>query len=206
MISFAVIHRRLDDFLSQSSSLTIELPKQTTQAVSDALKTALTAKALADHEVIGGLVSAIAKVQEGVDAVVNKMTPVGVTAPLTVESFTRDEARLGWIRLLVQAQALALDRTPAERVEVKRRQSGELKDDKGIAALLASDTAEKGLTEIDDEGLRKRFRDALRPFGSPDLEGRLQRFLDIDRLILDIARKPGPAAAAAEGQDTGAPS
>lgn len=206
MISFALIYRRLDDFLSRSSSLTIELPKQTARAVSEALKTELTASVLADRAIVDRLDAAMVQVQASVDALDAKVSPATTPAPLTVDGFARDEARLGWIRLLVQAQALALDRTPAERVEVKRRQSGELKDDKGIAALLASDTAERGLTEIDDEGLRKRFRDALRPFGSPDLEGRLQRFLDIDRLILDIARKPGPAAAAAEGQDTGAPS
>lgn len=207
MISFAVIYRRLDDFLSRSSSLTTDLPRQTTQAVSGSLKTELADRVVADLATVDGLAKAIARVQSSVEAVDAKVATAATPVPLTVEGFTRNEARLGLIRLLVQAQALSLDRTPAERVEVTRRRSGELKDDKGIAALLASETATRGLSEIGDSDLRRRFEAALQPFGSPDLEARLQRFLDIHRLILDIARaETGPAAAAAEEQKTGAPS
>jgi hypothetical protein len=88
------------------------------------------------------------------------------------------------VRLLIQAQALALDETPDER---DKKFPDRLKNDVSIEKL--GEAAEKRAGELAaaHNDLQARFRTAFVPFGSTSLPDRAKRFADMHALISEIA-------------------
>lgn len=97
------------------------------------------------------------------------------------------ESLMPMARLLLQAQVLALDATPEGVVRRKgvARVAEENADDAAIDKLRQ--VAGKHIEALGDDALQGRCHNALLPFKSPAPAVRLQRFLDIQKLLNDLA-------------------
>ncbi|NMG43227.1 hypothetical protein GPA22_05710 [Aromatoleum toluvorans] len=93
------------------------------------------------------------------------------------------DARLAPVlRILIQAQALALDATPDETVGKPKQ----FKDDVAIEALRTSDTADTA-RKILPPTLAQRFDRALRKFDDPTPAHRGRRWGEMQQLCAEIA-------------------
>lgn len=86
------------------------------------------------------------------------------------------------LRILIQAQAIALDATPDETVG----KSKQFKDDVAIEALRTSDAAGTA-REVLTETLKDRFDQALKKFDDPTPAHRSRRWSEMQQLCAEIA-------------------
>lgn len=86
------------------------------------------------------------------------------------------------LRILIQAQGIALDATPDETVGKPKQ----FKDDVAIEALRRSDTADAVRSVLPPE-LKDRFDRALRKFDDPTPAHRSRRWAEMQQLCVEIA-------------------
>lgn len=89
------------------------------------------------------------------------------------------------VRVLTQAQAVALDATPAEKHTGNGKYKGWLKNDVALDELLHASVDEQRLL-AGHAALLARFQQAFAPFGSTALPDRARRYAEIDHLAHDI--------------------
>ncbi|TBW02149.1 hypothetical protein E0E52_18085 [Azotobacter chroococcum] len=117
-------------------------------------------------------------------------TPSSVsTEPAALEKLKLTENSVTPIRLLVQAQTLALDKTPSE--QVKRARSTDISqrtDNVTLKNLCNSAEFNNAKDSLPGENLKNRFDNAFKQLNQDNLEYRSERFAEIHQLITDIAK------------------
>jgi len=92
------------------------------------------------------------------------------------------------VRLLIQAQAVALDETPDEVFQTNDKKSkGQLKDDVAIVALGQAATRHDAVLDAAPHELKTRFRNAFEQFSSNALPDRSKRFDEMHALVAEVA-------------------
>lgn len=92
------------------------------------------------------------------------------------------------IRLLIQAQAIALDKTPEERLPKNDKNfPGWLKDDVAIQALGQATAEHHAALDKAPDRLKERFSHAFDRFLTSGLSDRSERFAEMHALVADVA-------------------
>jgi hypothetical protein len=138
-----------------------------------------------------------AKIQVAQDKVDNVTTKLQIAISATADNIVQrviagvhrpassvNEKSAPLVRLLIQAQALALDETPDER---DKKFPDRLKNDISIEKLGEAAEKRDGELAAAHNDLQARFRTAFVPFGSTSLPDRAKRFADMHALISEIA-------------------
>ena len=124
-----------------------------------------------------------AAIQVAADDVVQR-----VAAGLPQAAPTVNDRSAPLVRLLIQAQAIALDETPDERFPKNHKQHPDwLKDDVAILELGLAAAKLDGDLASAPNALRDRFRRAFEKFSSNSLPERAKRFADMHALVGEVA-------------------
>lgn len=92
------------------------------------------------------------------------------------------------VRLLIQAQAVALDETPDELIKTNNKKlAGQLKDNVAIVALGQAAARHDAVLDAAPNDLQTRFRNAFEQFSSNDLPSRSKRFDEMHALVTEVA-------------------
>ena len=109
--------------------------------------------------------------------------------PVPGGAFVRvDDKSAPLIRLLIQAQAIALDETPDERLPKNDKNfPGWLKDDVAILALGRAAAAHHTVLDKAPDRLKERLSRAFDKFSKNSLPDRSERFAEMHALVADVA-------------------
>lgn len=186
-------HERVDRALSRALGGSVGALSDIRSAVVTKLPAAIASVAQDNVELRGKVDAIPARIDQAkADTLVQVKADLATTADRIVSDLRPQpvpipppdiDARLApALRILIQAQALALDATPDETVGKPKQ----FKDDVAIEALRMSDAAATARTVL-PQALTDRFDRALRKFDDPTPAHRSRRWSEMQQLCAEIA-------------------